>query len=136
MLDFLFDYGRCIITRAIQVQLCSGDIDMSDILDEAQSLVQCRSCPWYKACVLPMRFTEEDLQRQLETSMSGLNVPGAMDQGSKQFLAGMASAAQNSLLEGCPVFIARLRSNPRLAERIKKIMQEWSSEDEESGEKG
>ena len=109
---------------------------MSDILDEAQSLVQCKSCPWYKACVLPMRFTEEDLQRQLETSMSGMSIPGAMDQGSKQFLAGMASAAQNSILEGCPVFINRLRNNPGLAEKIKRIMQEWSSEEEENMDTG
>ena len=101
---------------------------MSDILDEAQSLVQCKSCPWYKACVLPMRFSEEDLQHQLESSISGMNMSGAMDQGSKQFLAGMASAAQNTILEGCPVFISRLRTNPKLAERIKKIMQEWSNE--------
>lgn len=104
---------------------------MSDILDEAQSVLQCKSCPWYKACVLPMRFSEEDLQRQLESSITGMNVPGTMDQGSKQFLAGMASAAQNSILEGCPVFISRLRNNARLAEKIKKLMQEWSNDDVE-----
>jgi hypothetical protein len=79
-----------------------------------------------------MRFSEEDLQRQLESSISGMSIPGSMDQGSKQFIAGMASAAQNSILEGCPVFINRLRTNPRLAERIKKIMQDWSSEEGES----
>jgi len=43
----------------------------------------------------------------------------------------MATAAQNSLLEGCPIFIDRLRSNPKLAERIKKLMQEWARESEE-----
>jgi hypothetical protein len=35
---------------------------MPDILDEAQSVLQCKTCPWYKTCVLPMRFTEEDLK--------------------------------------------------------------------------
>jgi len=40
----------------------------------------------------------------------------------------MASAAQNSLLEGCPIFIDRLRSDAKLAERIKRMMQEWSKE--------
>jgi hypothetical protein len=50
-----------------------------------------------------------------------------------QFLSTMAAAAQNSLLEGCPVFIHRLRTNPKLAERIKKIMQEWSKESEGPG---
>ena len=104
---------------------------MSDILDEAQGLLQCKSCPWYKSCVLPMRFSEEDLKKQLESTMPGSTVSGSMDYGMQQLLSGMVSAAQNTLLEGCPVFINRLRGNPMLAERIKKIMQEWSAEKEE-----
>ncbi len=104
---------------------------MGDILDEAQSIIQCKECPWYKACVLPMRFTEDDIKRQLEASMPGAAVSGAEDPNMRQLLAGMVSAAQNSLLEGCPVFISRLRSEPKLAERIKRIMQEWSRDQEE-----
>ena len=104
---------------------------MSDILDEAQGLLQCKSCPWYKSCVLPMRFSEDDLKKQLESTMPGGTVSGSMDYGMQQLLSGMISAAQNTLLEGCPVFINRLRENPMLAERIKKIMQEWSDEKEE-----
>jgi len=103
---------------------------MGDVLDEAQALVQCKTCPWYKSCVLPIRVTEEDLKRQLESSMPGALLPGADQGGMPQFLASLASAAQNSLLEGCPVFIQRLRSNPKLAERIKKMMQEWATETE------
>ena len=102
---------------------------MSDIIDEAHDVLQCKSCPWYKACVLPMRLSEEDLKKQLEATMPGTPLSGTMDYGMQQLLSGMASAAQNSLLEGCPVFINRLRSNPRLADRIKKIMQEWSAEE-------
>lgn len=105
---------------------------MSGIFDEAQALVQCKSCPWYKNCVLPIRVTEEDLRRQMESSMPGASMPGA-PYGMSQLLSSMATAAQNSLLEGCPIFIDRLRSNPKLAKRIKQIMQEWSKE---SGEQG
>jgi hypothetical protein len=103
---------------------------MSDILDEAQALVQCKACPWYKSCVLPMRLTEDDLKKQLESSMPGANTPGASEYGMQQLLSGLAAAAENSLLEGCPVFINRLRSNSRLAERIKKLMREWTIEGE------
>lgn len=99
---------------------------MSDILDEAQAVVQCKTCQWYKTCVLPMRFTEEDLRKQLESTMPGASLPGGTEYGMHQLLSGMVAAAQNTLLEGCPVFIGRLRSNPKLAERIKKMMQEWS----------
>jgi hypothetical protein len=102
---------------------------MSDIIDEAQNVLQCKSCPWYKACVLPMRFSEEDLKKQLQATIPGSTASGAMDYNMQQLLAGMASAAQNTLLEGCPVFIDRLRTSPRLAERIKKFMQEWAAED-------
>ncbi len=38
--------------------------------------------------------------------------------------------AQNSLLEGCPVFINRLRTNPKLAQRVKEMMQGWGKEEE------
>ena len=106
-------------------------LSMGDVLDEAQAIIQCKECPWYKACVLPMRFTEDDLKRQLEASMPGTAIPGAADANMRQLLSGMAAAAQNSLLEGCPVFIGRLRTEPKLAEKIKKIMQEWSIERED-----
>jgi len=104
---------------------------MSDIIDEAQALLQCKACPWYKSCVLPMRLTEDDLKRQLESSMPGAVAPGAAEQGMHQLLSSMAAAAENSLLEGCPVFISRLRSSPNLAEQLKKLMQEWSKGGEE-----
>ena len=100
---------------------------MSDILDEAQALVQCKACPWYKSCVLPMRLTEDDLRKQLESTMPGTSTPGAEQRGMQQLLSSLASAAENSILEGCPIFINRLRSSPRLAEQIKKIMQEWTN---------
>ncbi len=104
---------------------------MSDILDEAQSLLQCKACSWYKSCVLPMRLTEEDLRKQLESSIPGAATPGAEQYGMQQLLSGLAAAAENSLLEGCPIFINRLRSSPSLAKQIKKLMQEWTKESQE-----
>ncbi len=103
---------------------------MGDILDEACGIVQCRECPWYKSCVMPMRFTAEDIRRQLESSAPGMNIPQQADLGMQNLLSSMATAAQNSLLEGCPIFIERLRSNPKLAQRLKEIMQNWSKEGE------
>jgi hypothetical protein len=98
---------------------------MSDVLDEAYAIAQCKDCPWYKTCVSPMKFTAEDLRRQME--QGGLNPGGTMDPNSQNLIASMANAAQNSLLEACPVFINRLRSSPRLALILKKAMQEWDS---------
>ncbi|MBM4452643.1 MAG: hypothetical protein FJ013_02395 [Chloroflexi bacterium] len=103
---------------------------MSDILNEAQAVLQCKSCHWYKNCVLPMRFSEEDLRRQLESSMPGATAPGAAQYGMQQLLSSLAAAAENSLLEGCPVFISRLRTNPKLAEQIKELMRQWSNRSE------
>jgi len=80
--------------------------------------------------VMPMRFTAEDIRRQLESSAPGMNVSQQADLGMQNLLSSMATAAQNSLLEGCPIFIERLRSNPELAQRLKEIMQSWGKEKE------
>ncbi len=103
---------------------------MGDILNEAYGIVQCKECPWYKSCVMPMRFTAEDIRRQLESSAPGMNVSQQADLGMQNLLSSMATAAQNSLLEGCPIFIERLRSNPELAQRLKEMMQSWGKEKE------
>lgn len=102
---------------------------MGDILNEAYGIAQCKECPWYKACVMPMRFTVEDIRRQLESSAPGMNISQQADLGMQNLMSSMASAAQNSLLESCPIFIERLRANPKLAQRIKEIMQNWSKEE-------
>ena len=96
---------------------------MSDILDEASAVVQCKECPWYKSCVMPMRFSMDDIKRQMPGS--GL---AADDATMSRYFAELASATQNFLLEGCPVFIQRLRANPRLAEKIKEMMKNWGME--------
>ncbi len=102
---------------------------MGDILDEAYAVVQCKECPWYKSCVVPMRFTAEDIRRQLEASAPGMSASQPSDISIQNLLSSMASAAQNSLLEGCPIFIERLRTSPKLAQRLKEIMQNWGEEE-------
>ncbi len=102
---------------------------MGDVLDEAYGVVQCKECPWYKSCLMPMKFTAEDIRRQMESSAAGMNTSPQADLGMQNLLSSMATAAQNSLLEGCPVFIDRLRANPSLAQRIKEMMRNWSKEE-------
>jgi len=104
---------------------------MSDALNEARGIIQCKECPWYKSCVVPMKFTAEDIRRQLEQSTPGTGIPQSADLGLQNLLSSMAIAAQNSLLEGCPIFIDRLRSNPKLAQCIKEMMQNWGKKEEE-----
>ena len=101
---------------------------MDDVLNEAYGIVQCKECPWYKSCVMPMKFTAEDIRRQIE-STPGIDVSQQADLGMQNLLSSMATAAQNSLLEGCPIFINRLRSNPQLAQQLKEIMQNWGREE-------
>ncbi len=102
---------------------------MGDVLDEAYAIAQCKDCPWYKSCILPMRFTAEDIRRQLESSVPGAGLSQPADLGIQNFLSSMATAAQNSLLEACPIFIERLRTNPKLAQQLKKMMQNWGKEE-------
>ena len=102
---------------------------MSDVLNEAYAVVQCKECPWYKQCVVPMRFTAEDIRRQLEAT-PGVDISQQADLGMQNLLSSMATAAQNSLVEGCPIFIDRLRTNPKLAQQIKEMMQNWGKGEE------
>jgi len=104
---------------------------MSDVLDEIHGIAQCKECPWYKSCVTPMRFTAEDIRRQIEQSAPGTGISQSADLGIQNLLSSMAIAAQNSLLEGCPIFIDRLRANPKLAQHIKEMMQNWGKQEEQ-----
>ncbi len=103
---------------------------MGDVLNEAYGVVRCKECPWYKSCVVPMRFTAEDIRRQLESSAPGMNISQQADLCLQNLLSSMATAAQNSLLEGCPIFIDRLRASPKLAQHLKELMQNWGKEEE------
>ncbi len=103
---------------------------MGDILDEAYAIAQCKDCPWYKSCATPMRFTVEDIRRQIESSAPRMGFPNQADLGWQNLLSSMATAAQNSLVEACPIFIERLRKSPGLAQKLKEIMQSWGKEEE------
>ena len=102
---------------------------MGDVLDEAYGIMQCKECPWYKSCLMPMRLTAEDLRRQMAAT-PGADITQQTDEGLQNLISSMATAAQNSLLEGCPILIERLRGSPKLAQKIKQIMQDWSQEEE------
>ncbi|MDP2953023.1 MAG: hypothetical protein Q8O76_06885 [Chloroflexota bacterium] len=105
---------------------------MGDVLDQAAALVQCKECPWYKSCVVPLRLTTEDMRKQWEGALPGMGMPPGAETGMHNLLAGLASAAQNAILEGCPIFIERLRASPKLAQRIKEMMQTWGNKEEGS----
>lgn len=101
---------------------------MDDILEEASSLIECKECPWYKACVMPMRFSAEDLMREMRQVAPGTSLDQMKEQEFHNLLLSMASVAQNVLLEGCPIFVRRLKSSPKLTEQLKKLMQAWGEE--------
>ena len=109
---------------------------MDDVLNEAYGIVQCKECPWYKSCAMPMKFSAEDIRRQLEQQGPGMGMPNQSDLGMQNLLSSMASAAQSSLMEGCPIFIERLRSSSKLAQKLKELMQNWGDEEEQSSESG
>ena len=83
-------------------------------------------CPWYKSCVTPMKFTAEDLRNNWNLPSGNTS---SNDMSLQSLLSSMATAAQNSLLEACPIFIERLRASPKLAQRVKQIMQNWGNEE-------
>ncbi|MEW6142910.1 MAG: hypothetical protein AB1597_07125 [Chloroflexota bacterium] len=101
---------------------------MADILEEASAVLQCKTCPWYKNCVTPMRVGPEDMQKQFKSLMGMSAAPETASEEMRLFLESAATTLQNVLLEGCPVFISRLRQSPRLAQSLKQVMQAWGQE--------
>jgi len=76
-----------------------------------------------------MKFTAEDIRRQMQQTNPGINQLPQIDAGMESLLGSMATAAQNSLLEACPTLIDRLRSSPQLAQKLKELMQNWGKEE-------
>lgn len=121
---------RIIISNVQQVDCCKGSDSsrvlvvegskpLSDILDEATSVVECRECSWYKACVMPMRVSPEELKTQIEQAMPGTPLDS--------LLLNTAAMAQSTLLETCPIFMKRLKADAKLSEQLKNMMREWGS---------
>jgi hypothetical protein len=104
---------------------------MADIIEEAGAVVQCRQCPWYKNCVMPVQLGSNELN-QFRMMLQGGVLGEQSNPDMEKVLEGVAAMGQNMMVQSCPVFAERLKSDPRLAEKIKLFMQGWG-QDEEPG---
>lgn len=102
---------------------------MGDILDEATALIRCKECPWYKNCVTPIQVSAEDIG-QFRLMMQGASLPEQARSEMERILESMAATSQDVILQSCPVFTQRLKDNPKLAQRIREMMQSWGREEE------
>ena len=102
---------------------------MGDILDEVTALIRCKECPWYKNCLTPVQVSTEDIA-QFRTAMQGTNIPEQARSELDQIIESIASTSQDMILQSCPVFTQRIKEDPRLAQRIKEMMQNWGKEGE------
>lgn len=101
---------------------------MGDILDRVTALVRCKECPWYKNCLTPVQVSIEDIA-QFRTAMQGTNLPEQAKGELDQIMDSMASMNQDMILQSCPVFTHRLKEDPKLAQLIKRTMQDWGKEE-------
>jgi len=102
---------------------------MGDILEEAGAVVQCRQCPWYKNCVMPMQIGSGEIN-QFKLMLQGGVLGAESNPEMERVLESVAAMGQNMMVQSCPVFTERLKSDPRLAEQIKLLMQRWGQGDE------
>ncbi len=102
---------------------------MGDILDEVTALIRCKECPWYKNCLSPVQVSTEDIA-QFRTAMQGTNLPDPARGELDQIIESIASTSQDMILQSCPVLTQRLKEDPKLAQRIKEMMQNWGKEGE------
>jgi len=86
--------------------------------DEIGNIVEgteCKSCPWYKHCVSPVPDALDVSAR----------MPQGMPQGMMPEMGQVIQELQKSIVISCPIFVKRLKENPKLIENIRKMMQEW-----------
>jgi len=102
---------------------------MGDIIEQAGAVVQCRQCPWFKNCVMPMQIGSNELN-QFRMMMQGSMLGDQSNPEMEKALESVAAMGQNMMVQSCPVFSERLKSDPRLAERIKLFMQNWGQDDD------
>ncbi|MFC1970078.1 hypothetical protein ACFLVV_02545 [Chloroflexota bacterium] len=102
---------------------------MGDILDEVTALIRCKECPWYKNCLSPVQVSTDDIA-QFRTAMQGTNLPDQARGELDQIIESIASTSQDMILQSCPVLTQRLKEDPKLAQRIKEMMQNWGKEGE------
>jgi hypothetical protein len=102
---------------------------MGDILDKAAALIKCKECSWYRNCVAPMQINSEDIVH-FRSMIQRANIPEPARSEIEMVLETIASTSQSMILQSCPIFTQRLKENPKLAQRIKKMMQNWGSEEE------
>ncbi len=102
---------------------------MGDILDKVTAIIRCKECPWYKNCVIPVQVSVEDIAH-FKTAMQGTNLPEQTKGELSQIIESIASMSQDMILQSCPIFTQRLKEDPKLAQQIKKIMQNWGKEGE------
>ena len=100
---------------------------MGDILDKITALVRCKECPWYKNCLTPVQVSIEDVS-QFRIAMQGTNLPEQAKGELDHIMENVASMSQEMILQSCPVFTQRLKEDPRLAQQIKNMMQNWGKE--------
>ena len=103
---------------------------MGNIIDEASAIIKCKECPWFKNCVSPIQASADDIAH-FRMLMQTTNLPDTAKVEMENVLEGMAASSQNMILQSCPVFTQRLKDNPKLAQVIKELMQNWGREEEE-----
>jgi len=101
---------------------------MGDILDEVTALIRCKECPWYKNCLTPVQVSIEDIA-QFRTAMQATSLPESARHELDQIMESVASMSQQMILQSCPIFTQRLKEHPKLAQQIKRIMQQWGKEE-------
>jgi hypothetical protein len=102
---------------------------MGDILDEVTALIRCKECPWYKNCLTPVQVSMEDIA-QFRIAMQGANLPEQAKGELDKITESIAYMSQEMILQSCPIFTQRLKEDPKLAQRIKKMMQNWGKQGE------
>lgn len=97
---------------------------MTNPVEQAEGIANCHGCEWQTLCVAPPTMTEEEVKERtkLPEKTEGEDATGKLMDG---LMSALVFAGKDRECKACPVFIARLRQSPALAQKIKETMQNW-----------
>jgi len=89
--------------------------------NEHKKITSCKDCPWHKMCIEPPSMTEEEIKQKLGDLEKEAKDPFA------SLMGAMIFGGKDRECLACPIFTQRLQESPKLAQKIKEIMQSWKN---------
>ena len=94
---------------------------MTDILQKAEAIANCKTCRWDQFCVKPPIMTRNEMENTFREMKK--DARNSKDAAFVMLVGTMVLLGKDMECPTCPIFARRIRETPTLSQKIKKLMQ-------------